>query len=361
MNLLAGKTYDPAVAVTKNTTAALAMTAIDTTNLRLTVVVPAHGILRFRLAAVIHGAATFPSILLGVMNGATVVGRIAPRQTLGTTAVATSLVSVEAEIVVSGLTPGSTSFDAAYGVETLVAATGLKYGGPNDATANNAFGGFVFEIWDPQAQSVGAALSLDANGRVDVGKVLGTAQTAGDLKASMNTLQTDTDDIQTRLPAALVGGRMDSSVGAMAANVLTAAAIAAAALNGKGDWSTYAGGDTAGTTTLLARLTAIRAGLLDNLDAAISSRSTYAGADTAGTTTLLARLTALRAAALDLLDVAVSTRNAVAPDNAGITAIKSKTDSLGFTKPGEVDVNVQSINDTTVVGHGVTATDPWGV
>jgi hypothetical protein len=63
---------------------------------------------------------------------------------------------------------------------------------------------------------------------------------------------------------------MDSSVGSMAANVINAAAIAAAALNGKGDWSTYAGGDTAGVTTLLARLSAARALLLDNLDAAIS-------------------------------------------------------------------------------------------
>lgn len=40
-------------------------------------------------------------------------------------------------------------------------------------------------------------------------------------------IQADTDNIQTRLPAALVGGRMDSSIGAMAANTLTAAATAA--------------------------------------------------------------------------------------------------------------------------------------
>lgn len=45
--------------------------------------------------------------------------------------------------------------------------------------------------------------------------------------AALATVQADTDDIQTRLPAALVGGRMDSSTGAMAANVITAAATAA--------------------------------------------------------------------------------------------------------------------------------------
>ena len=55
---------------------------------------------------------------------------------------------------------------------------------------------------------------------VDVTHVGGTAQTAGDIIG-------DTNDIQARLPAALVGGRMDSSVGAMAANTLTAAATAA--------------------------------------------------------------------------------------------------------------------------------------
>jgi len=50
------------------------------------------------------------------------------------------------------------------------------------------------------------------------------------VKAQLATVNADTDDIQTRLPAALVGGRIDASVGAMAANVLTATAIAADAI-----------------------------------------------------------------------------------------------------------------------------------
>ena len=48
---------------------------------------------------------------------------------------------------------------------------------------------------------------------------------------ALSTIQSDLDDIQTRLPAALVGGRMDSSVGAMAAAVITAAAIATDAID----------------------------------------------------------------------------------------------------------------------------------
>lgn len=150
MNLLGAKLYDPTTAVTKNTTAALAMTALDTTNLRIAFTIPSHGMVRVRLMGVIHGATTFPSILLGVMNGSTVVGRVAPVQSLGNTAVATALVNVEADFIVTGLTPGAVNWDAAYGVETLVAATGIKYGGPNDTTANNAFGGFAFEVWDPK-------------------------------------------------------------------------------------------------------------------------------------------------------------------------------------------------------------------
>lgn len=46
------------------------------------------------------------------------------------------------------------------------------------------------------------------------------------IKAETASIQTDTNDIQTRLPAALVGGRMDSSTGANAADVITAASIA---------------------------------------------------------------------------------------------------------------------------------------
>lgn len=56
--------------------------------------------------------------------------------------------------------------------------------------------------------------------KVDTSHVAGTSQTAGDIIG-------DTNDIQARLPAALVSGRIDASVGAIAADAITAAAIAA--------------------------------------------------------------------------------------------------------------------------------------
>jgi cell division protein ZapA (FtsZ GTPase activity inhibitor) len=52
----------------------------------------------------------------------------------------------------------------------------------------------------------------------------------GRLDLILDSLQADTDNIQTRLPAALVSGRMDASVGAMAADTVTASALAADAV-----------------------------------------------------------------------------------------------------------------------------------
>lgn len=148
MALLGAVAYDPAAAVTKNTTAALAMTALDTTNLRIAFTAPTTGRVLVHMAGVVHGAATFPQILLGVLEGATVKGRMVPAATVNGTALATTFQSVVAVFAVTGLVSGAAlTWDAAYGVETLVAATGIKYGGPNNTTANDAFGAFVFGIW----------------------------------------------------------------------------------------------------------------------------------------------------------------------------------------------------------------------
>lgn len=103
------------------------------------------------------------------------------------------------------------------------------------------------------------ASSIDSNGRVDVIKVAGTTQTAGDIIG-------DTNDIQSRLPAALVSGRIDASVGAMAANVITAAATAA-------DFTTEV---TSGLSTLDAAGVRTAVGLASaNLDTQLSAIDDY--------------------------------------------------------------------------------------
>jgi hypothetical protein len=95
--------------------------------------------------------------------------------------------------------------------------------------------------------------------------------------------------------------------------------------------STYAGGDTSGTTSLLGRLTAPRAGNLDNLDAAVTSRSTYAGADTSGTGTLLARLTATRAGYLDLLAGLIALDSGAVAAGTSATVFTSTSGGLNAT------------------------------
>jgi hypothetical protein len=62
----------------------------------------------------------------------------------------------------------------------------------------------------------------DSIGRIFYSEIRINAASA----SALATAQADIDDIQSRLPASLVGGRMDSSVEAMAAGVITAAAIA---------------------------------------------------------------------------------------------------------------------------------------
>ena len=140
--------YDPAAAVTKATTSLLAMTALDTTNLRITFTAPPSGKVLVRMVGAIHGATTFPNVMFGVLDGATVRGRCMPFGGLKNTALATARLTREGSFIVTGLTPGSSySFDAAYAVQLVVALTGIKYGGPNDTTTDNAFGAFSFEVW----------------------------------------------------------------------------------------------------------------------------------------------------------------------------------------------------------------------
>lgn len=145
---LGSKLYDPSSAANKVTTGLLAMTALDTTNLRITFTAPASGNVLVRMQGVIHGATTFPQILFGVLEGSTVKARTCPMGGLKTTAVATTQLARVGQSVVTGLTPGNSyTWDAAYAVQVLLASTGVKYGGPNNTTTNDAFGGFLFEVW----------------------------------------------------------------------------------------------------------------------------------------------------------------------------------------------------------------------
>lgn len=91
------------------------------------------------------------------------------------------------------------------------------------AIASSAFAAGAITAAAIAADAIGASeLAADAVTEIQAG--LATA-------AALATVQADTDDIQTRLPAALVSGRIDASVGAMAAGTVTAAAIATGAID----------------------------------------------------------------------------------------------------------------------------------
>lgn len=290
MNIINAILYDPAVAATHTTSAAAAMSALDTTNLRLPVMVPLHGIVTFRIRCIIHGGVTFPQILLGVMNGATIVGRMAPRAAVGGTALATTFLNCDVEFTVSGLTPGSTDFDAAYSIETVTASGQIKYGGPNDATTNNAFGGFLFEAWDPRPS--GANLTSLGDSRIsNLDTTVSSRSTfSGGAVASVTAAVTlpaiPSDWITAAGIAASAGAEIadavwDEVTSGHLTSGTTGAAVVAAGTAGD-PWSTSIPGSYGvGTAGFI---------LGTNLNASVSSRSTYSGGDTAGTTTLLSRV-----------------------------------------------------------------------
>jgi hypothetical protein len=166
---------------------------------------------------------------------------------------------------------------------------------------------------------------------------------------------------------ALVGGRFDASVGAMAAGVVTAAAVATGAIDadalaadagteiGTAVWATAARTLTASTNlgdlddAILAIL-GTPAGASMSADIAAVKTQTAAIETDTGTDIPATLATLATAAALTTVDDFLDTE---------IAAIKAKTDSLTFTVAGQVDANIQAVNDVTVNGVG-TAGNPWG-
>lgn len=148
----------------------------------------------------------------------------------------------------------------------------------------------------------GRSMVVDAAGLVDANAVkvgptgVGTVQTAGDIIG-------DTNDIQTRLPAALVAGRMDSDVGAIQAAVITAAAIAP---------------DAIGASELAA-------------DAVIEIRSLASGTSDSGSTTTMVDA-ARTEADTDYWKgaIIVFTSGNIAGQSRLITAFNAATDTITF-------------------------------
>lgn len=208
-------------------------------------------------------------------------------------------------------------------------------------------------VWDEATTGHVTAGTFGEQVKSDIDAIL--EDTGTTLQAEVDGIQADTEDIQSRLPAALVSGRMDASVGAMAANTLTAAALAADAVTEiQGGLSTL---DAAGIRTAVglasANLDTQLAAIDDFLDtevAAIKAKTDNLPADPADASDIAAAFVTVNGK-LDTIDDFLDTE---------IGAIKTVTDAIGTTGTGltaipwnaawdaEVQSEVQDVLDSTI-------------
>lgn len=111
-----------------------------------------------------------------------------------------------------------------------------------DAVPGAAGGLLIDDVWTDARAAKLDNLSGDAYARLG-------APAGASIAADIAGVQADTDNIQTRIPAALVSGRIDSSVGAVAANAIDSTAVAASAVTKIR--SIYSGTASSGSTTFL--------------------------------------------------------------------------------------------------------------
>lgn len=148
MSLLGAVYYNPTTRVGVQPLAVTGLTAIDTSNLRISFTAPATGRVMVRMQAAIVRADTgyAPNQFVGVLRGSTNLGVTLPfvsgDQFLSGS---TLLRTWTAAMPVTGLTAGSAqTWDAAIQCTVANGSGGIFYGGGNTASQ---VGGFAFEIY----------------------------------------------------------------------------------------------------------------------------------------------------------------------------------------------------------------------
>lgn len=180
-------------------------------------------------------------------------------------------------------------------------------------------------VWDEaQADHVAAgSFGIVASEIADI-----LVDTSTTLQAELDGIQADTEDLQAK-----VGTPAGASVSADIAAVKAETATILADTNElQGDW--------------------VNGGRLDLiLDARASQTSVDDLPTNAELATALGTADDATLAAIAAVDTKIDTLDNVAD------GIKAKTDSLTFTVAGQVDANVQRINDVTITGDGQTGTE----
>lgn len=222
----------------------------------------------------------------------------------------------------------------------------------------------ITKVFTTRVFSTGVATNADSlptgtlyvNGTADAASVTVTNITTGIYKAAVT------------LPTLAVGDVVDLRIAATVSSVADTEVIWSDTkdividASGLADATTVKLGPSGSATAQTAR------DLGANIDAAISTRSTYAGADTAGTTTLLSRLTSTRATLLDNLDAAITTRMATftytTPPTAAAIVTAIMTDLLSGTDFNTVGSFGKLVKDyldaavsTRLAASGYTAPD----
>jgi hypothetical protein len=153
----------------------------------------------------------------------------------------------------------------------------------------------------------------------------------GAIKTETASIQTDTNDIQTRLPAALVSGRIDASVGAMATDTITSTALAASAVT-----EIQSGlATSAALTTVEGKIDIIDT----NVDAVLD--------DTGTSGVVVASIAANAVSAAALATDAVTEIQSGLATAASLTTVEGKIDII--------DTNVDSVLDDTGTAGVVVA------
>ena len=176
----------------------------------------------------------------------------------------------------------------------------------------------------------------------NIGGPTTTVNLSGTTVKTATDVETDTADIQTRLPAALVSGRIDASVGAMASAVLTATAIASDAIT-----AAKIAADAIGASELAADAVAEIADAVwdEVLSGHLTAGSTGNALNAAGSagdpwsTTLPGSYTGSQAGKM-LSDILTDTAE-IGTAGAGLTALASAANLATLT--GYVDTEVATI------------------
>jgi hypothetical protein len=157
------------------------------------------------------------------------------------------------------------------------------------------------------------------------------------VKAQAVTINADTDDIQTRLPAALVSGRMDSSVGAYPGNTVQT-----------GDSFARIGAPVG--ASISADIAAIEANAV-----AIKAKTDNLPASPAATGAQMDLVNAPNATAVTAIQSGLATSSALTTVGSNVTSVKAKTDNLPSDPADASDIasSFSTVNTTlaTIAGY----------